>query len=107
MVRILVGVGMLILGRQLFWLFVAAMGVVLAMDLVAPAFSGYPMWIVTLIALGVGLLGAMIAIVWQWIAVGAAGPNPLKAPQIAIARPSWAEFLATNSLPSCACISQP
>jgi hypothetical protein len=38
---------------------------------------------------------------------GAAGQNPLKAPKIAIARPFWAEFLATSSLPSCACISQP
>jgi len=67
------GVGMLLLGRQLFWLFVAAMGLVLALDLVAPAFPGQPPWIVTLIALGAGLLGAVIAIVWQWVAVGVAG----------------------------------
>src|SRR5882672_43828 len=64
---------MLIAGRQLFWLYVAAMGVVLAIDLVAPAFPGQPTWIVALIALGAGLLGAVIALVWQWVAVGAAG----------------------------------
>jgi len=71
--RILVGVGMLIAGRQLFWLCVAAMGVVFATDLVAPAFPGQPTWIVALIALGAGLLGAVIALIWQWVAVGAAG----------------------------------
>jgi len=71
--RILVGAGMLIAGRQLFWLYVAAMGVVLALDLVAPAFPGQPAWIVALIALGAGLFGAVIAFVWQWVAVGTAG----------------------------------
>ena len=99
--RILVGVGMLILGRQLFWLFVAAMGFVLAMDLVPPAFPGQPMWIVILIALGAGLLGAMIAIVWQWVAVGAAGfmaggyvaINVLPAISVATDRFPWLLFL--------------
>jgi len=67
------GVGMFIAGRQLFWLCVAALGVVLALDLVAPAFPGQPTWIVALIALGAGVLGAVIDLVWQWAAVGAGG----------------------------------
>ena len=71
--RFLVGAGMLIAGRQLFWLCVAAMGVVFAIDHVVPAFPDQPGWIVALIALGVGLLGAVIALAWQWVTVGAAG----------------------------------
>jgi len=72
-VQILVGAGMLILGRQLFWLFVGALGAVLALELVAPVFSGRPTWVVALVALGAGLLGALVAILWQWIAVGVTG----------------------------------
>jgi hypothetical protein len=49
-VRILMGVGMLVLGRQLFWLSVTAMGAILAVDLVAPAFPGQPTWVVALFA---------------------------------------------------------
>jgi hypothetical protein len=34
--RILLGIGLLLFGRQLFWLFVAVLGFLFGLDLVAP-----------------------------------------------------------------------
>jgi len=71
--RIVVGASMLILGRQLFWVFVAGMGAMFGIDVVAPVFPGQPEWMVIVIAIGAGLIGAGLAIVWQWAAAGMAG----------------------------------
>ena len=69
---ILVGVLLLFLGRKLFWLFVAAVGFIVGSELAAVAFPHEPGW--TLLAgVVLGLIGAVLALFLQKIAVGAAG----------------------------------
>lgn len=71
--RILVSILLLLLGRQLFWLFVGGTGFVLTMDLVARLTLAWPEWLTLVVALLVGIVGALLAIVLQEIAVGVAG----------------------------------
>jgi uncharacterized protein DUF4203 len=73
-VSVLVGVAILLLGRRLFWLFVAAMGFVFGSQIAAqvthqPASSP----VVLLVAIGFGIVGALLAILLQKIAIGVAG----------------------------------
>jgi len=71
--RILLGVAMLILGRRLFWLFVGGIGFVFGIHIAAHYFHGQPDWIVIVIALLSGLLGSLIAVFLQNVAVWLAG----------------------------------
>jgi hypothetical protein len=72
-IGLLVGAGILLLGRKLFWLFVAAIGFALGAE-IAPRIIHQPAPLVTLvIAVGLGLLGALIAILLQKFAIAAAG----------------------------------
>jgi hypothetical protein len=73
-VSVLVGVAILLLGRRLFWLFVGAMGFVFGSQIAAqvthqPASSP----VVLLVAIGFGIVGALLAILLQKIAIGVAG----------------------------------
>jgi hypothetical protein len=63
----------LTLGRKLFWLFVGAVGFVLGMALATRYLQGQPDWLLLVLALGVGLLGALLAVFVQLIAIGLAG----------------------------------
>jgi hypothetical protein len=63
----------LTLGRKLFWLFVGAVGFVLGMALATRYLQGQPDWLLLVLALGVGLLGALLAVFVQRIAIGLAG----------------------------------
>ena len=71
--RILVSILLLLLGRQLFWLFVGGTGFVLTMELVTRLALAWPAWLTLIVALVAGILGALLAIALQEIAVGAAG----------------------------------
>jgi Domain of unknown function (DUF4203) len=71
--RILMGIGLLLFGRQLFWLFVAVMGFLLGLDLIAPMLPTYPSWVGLLIAVSIGVVGALLVLLWQWVAIGVAG----------------------------------
>jgi hypothetical protein len=71
--RIVVGVIALTLGRKLFWLFVGAVGFVLGMALATRYLQGQPDWLILVIALGVGLLGALLAVFVQKVAIALAG----------------------------------
>ena len=71
--RILEGIALLTLGRKLFWLFVAAIGFEAGAFFVARLMPNQPDWIVIVIALGVGILGALLALVLQNFVVGVAG----------------------------------
>ena len=64
---------MLLFGRQLFWLFVAVMGFLVGLDWVAPLLPNSPSWLGLLIAVSIGVLGAVLVWLWQWVAVGIAG----------------------------------
>jgi hypothetical protein len=72
-VEVLVGLVVLTLGRRLFWLFVGAVGLVAGITLATQFFRGQPDWVILLIALGAGLLGALLAIFLQQVAIGLAG----------------------------------
>ena len=71
--RMLLGIGLLLFGRQLFWLFVAVMGFLFGLDVVAPLLPTYPAWVGLVIAVSMGVVGALLVLLWQWMAVGVAG----------------------------------
>lgn len=71
--RLLLGIGLLLCGRQFFWLFVAVMGFLFGLDLVAPLLPTSPDWVSLLIAVSLGVVGALLGLLWQWVAVGIAG----------------------------------
>ena len=72
-VGLLVGTAILLLGRKLFWLFVAAIGFALGAE-VAPQIVYQPAPLATLaIAIGLGLLGALLAVLIQTFAIAVSG----------------------------------
>lgn len=73
MPEILIGVALLILGRKLYWLFVGAVGFVGGMMLATWLLGEQPTWAILTIALTSGLLGAILALFLQQLAVGLAG----------------------------------
>ena len=68
----LLGVGLLVAGRRLFWLFVAAAGFVLGAQLTIRTFHG-PEWLGLIVGIVVGILFAVLAIFLRAIAIGIAG----------------------------------
>jgi hypothetical protein len=69
----LVGIALLFFGRRLFWLFVAALGFAIGLQ-VAPYLSQTPpLWLSLLLSLGLGLLGALLALLLQKLAIAVAG----------------------------------
>jgi hypothetical protein len=71
--RIVVGLVVLTLGRKLFWLFVGAVGFIIGISLVTQFFSAAPLWLVLVIAFIAGVLGALLALFVQHVAIGLAG----------------------------------
>jgi len=73
MLRILLGLVLLLLGRKLFWLFVGTIGFIFGIEYAAQYLAGQPNWLIVLIALVIGFIGAVLAIFLQRLAIGAAG----------------------------------
>ncbi len=71
--RILTGIGLLVFGRKLFWLFVGVIGFASGIHLATRFFPGQPEWMILAIALVAGVLGALLALFLQWLAIGLAG----------------------------------
>lgn len=71
-IYILLGIGLLVAGRRLFWLFVAAAGFVLGAQLILRGTNG-PEWIAVAVGVLVGLLFAGMAVFLKSIAVVIAG----------------------------------
>jgi hypothetical protein len=71
--RTIVGAALLVFGRKAFWLFVAGVGFVSGLNLARQTFQFESGWIVLGIAIAVGLLGALLALVFQSLGVGLAG----------------------------------
>ncbi|MEO7724823.1 MAG: DUF4203 domain-containing protein [Chthoniobacterales bacterium] len=72
-ISVVIGIVLLLFGRKLFWLFVAALGFAIGLQL-APYFSqNPPLWLCLLLSLGLGLLGALLALLLQKVAIGIAG----------------------------------
>jgi hypothetical protein len=72
-VTIIAGLAILFLGRQLFWLFVGVVGFAAGFELATNFLSGQPDWVIVLIALGAGVIGALVAIFLRYLAVAVAG----------------------------------
>jgi hypothetical protein len=73
MIGALVGLALLFFGRRLFWLLVAALGFALGLQLAPHLSQSPPLWLSLLLSLGLGLLGALLALLLQKLAIGVAG----------------------------------
>ncbi len=73
LISALVGVALLLFGRRLFWLFVAALGFAIGLQLAPYLSQNPPLWLSLLLSLGLGLLGALLALMLQKLAIGIAG----------------------------------
>jgi hypothetical protein len=72
-VSLLVGGALLLLGRRLYWLFVAGVGFAVALNLVPRVVQTESVVPVLAIALAAGLVGAALAVLLQRAAIGMAG----------------------------------
>jgi hypothetical protein len=70
---IVLGLILLVLGRRLFWLFVALVGFLLGMEFTGVILGDQPKWVVLFIGLGTGLIGALVAVLFQRLAFAIAG----------------------------------
>ena len=73
MISALVGVALLLFGRRLFWLFVAALGFAIGLELASHLSQNPPLWFSLLLSLGLGLAGTLLALLLQKLAVAIAG----------------------------------
>jgi hypothetical protein len=72
-VQILAAVLLLLMGRRLYWFFVGAVGFIAATEWALMYFEAAPAWMVILIGLGVGLLGALLAVALRMAGFALAG----------------------------------
>jgi Domain of unknown function (DUF4203) len=72
-ISVLLGIALLLFGRRLFWLFVAALGFAIGLQLAPYLSHNPPLWLSLLLSLGLGLMGALIAFLLQKLAIGIAG----------------------------------
>lgn len=72
-VQVALGVVLLLFGRKLFWLLVAAVGFFLGLGLGMAFLDPEPAWLALVVGLGAGFLGALAAVFVQRVAVGVAG----------------------------------
>ena len=69
----LIGTTLLVLGRKLFWLFVGCVGFVAGFQMAQQYFGPHPAWMAWAAALGFGLIGALLALFFQTLAIGLGG----------------------------------
>lgn len=72
-IGVIAGAAILLFGRKLFWLFVAALGFAVGIEIATYFMHEPPVWLTLVIALGLGLLGALLAIMLQKLAIAVAG----------------------------------
>ena len=72
-ISVIVGVAILLFGRKLFWLFVAALGFAIGLEIAAYFTKEPPPWMMLVVALGCGVIGALLAILLQKLAIAVAG----------------------------------
>jgi len=71
--NILAGLAILFFGRRLFWLFVGCIGFIVGFELASQMLLGQQTWVILVIALVVGVLGAIASVFLQRIFVVVAG----------------------------------
>src|SRR3954463_16258583 len=72
-ISVIIGAAILFFGRKLFWLFVAALGFAVGLEIAAYFMKEPPQWLTPGGALGCGVTGAMLALLLQKIAIAVAG----------------------------------
>lgn len=72
-INLLLGLAALVFGRQLFWLFVAAAGFFLGANLATQYLAPEPAWLATAVGLFASILGALLAVFAQRLALGIGG----------------------------------
>jgi len=72
-IGLLVGVALLFFGRKLFWLFIAAIGFAAGMDIAQQILHSPSPMVVLIIALAFGVLGAILSVSLQKVAIAVAG----------------------------------
>jgi hypothetical protein len=72
-IGVIVGAAILLFGRKLFWLFLAALGFAVGVEIATYFMYEPPVWMTLAIALGLGVLGALLAIMLQKLAIAVAG----------------------------------
>ena len=70
---IVLGLIVLILGRKIFWLMVAIVGFLVGMEFAGMLLVDRPTWVMLVVGLGAGLVGALLAVLVQRVAFGLAG----------------------------------
>ncbi|HSE95866.1 MAG TPA: hypothetical protein VLD61_08235, partial [Methylomirabilota bacterium] len=71
--KLVLGLATLILGRQLYWLFVGVVGFLAGFELGGWVLHDRSGWVVLALGVILGLAGALVAVFFQYVAVGAAG----------------------------------
>ena len=71
--QLIFALGLLFLGRKLYWVFVGAVGFIAVTEVVLTQFSIQQEWLVVLIGLAAGILGAVLAIFVRMAGIGLAG----------------------------------
>ena len=72
-VAIAAGAVLLVAGRRLFWLFVAITGFFVGVEVARNLLAGEPQWAVWAFAAGAGIVGAVLAMVFERVAFALAG----------------------------------
>lgn len=72
-INLILGGILLVLGRKFFWLFVSILGFIAGLNLATRLLAGRPQWIILVVAIVAGLIGAGLAIFLQRLAIAAAG----------------------------------
>ena len=70
---IITGAMMLFLGRRLFWLFVAILGFTLGLSMAQTMLAPQPEWLFWLIGIAGGIVGILLALFIQKLAIGLGG----------------------------------
>ena len=72
-VSVILGVVLLLLGRKLFWLFVALAGFYVGFEVARAVAVDQPQWLVWLAGAAAGLIGAIVAMLFQRVAFALGG----------------------------------
>ena len=67
------GALLLALGRKLFWLFVAIAGFYVGVEFVRVLLAGQPSWLMWVVGVGAGLIGALLAMLFQRVGFALGG----------------------------------
>jgi hypothetical protein len=69
----MIGIMLLALGRRLFWLFVGCVGFVAGLQVAQQYFGLQPVWMAWAVATLFGVIGALLAVFFQTLAIGLGG----------------------------------